>query len=90
MSFPNNGCAIGLDGNSYFGDIDGDKGAAVLPGENATGFYGFSTPSIKAEDPVGLRDREPAFDIGEFTAMGFARADLPAVEISPQGLYLFC
>ena len=90
MAFPNDGCAIGLDGDPHLGDIDGEEGAAVFPGQNATGFDGLSAPAIKAEDPVGLRDRVPAFDIGELTAMGLAGADLPAVEISPQRLHLFC
>ena len=90
MAFSNNRCPSGLDRDPHFGDIDGQEGAAIFPGENATGFDRFSAPAIEAEDPVGLRDREPAFDIGELAAIGLARTDLPAVEISPQRLYLLC
>ena len=79
-----------LNGNADLGDIDSDEAAAIFPSEDAAGFDGFPAPAIKAKDPIGFRDRVPAFDIGELAAIGLARADLPAVEIAPQRLYLFC
>ena len=77
---------VGLDRNPHFGDIDGQEGAAIFPGKDTAGFDGFSAPAIEPKDPIGLRDREPAFDIGELAAIGLARADLAAIEVSPQRL----
>ena len=88
MAFSDNRCPRCLDCNPHFGDIDGYEGATVLPRKDTTGVNRFSAPAIEPENPVGLRDREPALDIGELAAIGLARADLAAVEISPQGLYL--
>jgi CRP-like cAMP-binding protein len=58
--------------------------------ERVAGFDGLAVPAIKAKDPVGFRDRVPAFDIGELASIGLARADVPAVEAPPQRLQLFC
>ena len=88
MSFPDDGCAISLNGDPHFGDIDGDKGAVVLPRKHTTRFYRFAAPAVEAEDAVGFRDRVPALDVGELASIGLAGADLPAVEIAPEGLTL--
>jgi len=90
VSFPNNGCPSGLHRDPDFGDINGDKGAAIFPSQNAARFHGFPAPAIKAEDSIGLRDRKPTLDVGEFAAMGFARTDMPAIQVSPQRLQLLC
>ena len=62
----------------------------VFPRQHAAGLHGLAVPAIKAKDPVGFRDRVPAFDVGELAAIGLARADVPAVEAAPQRLHLFC
>ena len=90
MAFPDDGCAIGLHGNPHPGDIDGEEGAAVLPGQHAFGFDGLPAPAVKAEDPVGLRDGVPALDIGELATMELTGADLPVIEIAPQRQCLSC
>src|SRR5262249_51439211 len=83
VSFSNDGCTAGLDRDPHFSDIDGDKGAAIFSGQHAARFHRLSVPAIKPEDAVGLRDREPTFDIGEFPAINLAHADLPAIQFSP-------
>jgi hypothetical protein len=59
------------------------------PSRGRSGLYRFAAPGIEAEDPVGLGEREPAFDVGELAAIGHACADVPAVEAAPQRLHLF-
>ena len=76
MAFPDDGCALRLHGDADPGDIDGEESALVFAGKDAFGFDGLPAPAVKAEDPVGLRDRVPAFEIGEFPAMGLAGADM--------------
>ena len=84
VTFANDSRSIGVHSNAHFGDIDGEKRSPVFPRQDAACLYGLAAPGVEAEDSVGLRDREPALDVGEFTAMGLACADMPAVEISPQ------
>ena len=90
MAFPDNGCPIRLHGEPHPGDIDGEEGALGLPGQDALGFDGLSGPAVKAEDPVGLRDRVPALEVGQLPAMGLPGADVAAVGLAPQRLQLFC
>ena len=78
VTFANDGCAVGLHRNPHSGDIDREEGAAVFTGEDTAGFEGLPAPAIKAEDSIGFRDRVPAFDVGEFAAIGFAGADIAA------------
>ena len=61
MTLSDHRCASRLHGDPYLRDIDGQKGAAVFAGENTAGFDCLSAPAIKAEDPVGLQDREATF-----------------------------
>ena len=63
VTFANDGRAIGMYRDAHSGDIDGEEGAAVFAREHAAGFKGLSAPAIEAEDPVGFRDRVPAFDV---------------------------
>ena len=83
VAFANDRAPVGLNGNAHLGNIDGGKGPAIFAGEDATGFHRFPVPAVEAENAVRLRDRKPALDVGELTTMGFAGADLPAVEIAP-------
>ena len=76
MAFPNDGCPVRMHGDAHPGDIDRQEGAAVLAGKDAFGFNRLPAPAVKAEDPVGLRDGVPAFEIGELAAMGLAGADM--------------
>jgi hypothetical protein len=80
MTFSDNGGAIGVHGNAHFGDIDGEERATGFSRQDATGVYGLAVPAVKTEDPVGLRDRIPAFDIGELATIDLASADVPVVE----------
>ena len=84
VAFPDDGGAIGLNGDAHPGDIDRDVSPTVFSGEYAFGFDGLSAPAIEAKDPVGLRDRIPALDIGELAAMGLACANTTVIEIVPQ------
>ena len=70
MALSDYGCTIGLNGDPHSGGIDGKEAAAVFAGEHTFGFDGFPAPAVEAKNPIGLRDRVPAFDIGEFTAIG--------------------
>src|SRR5215475_13583710 len=90
MTFTDDRRAIGLHGNAHLGDVDRAERAAVFSCEDAARLDSFTAPGIKAEDPIGFRDREPAFDVCQFAAMGLARADLPAIEVTTQRLQLFC
>ena len=63
--------------DAHFGDIDGDKSAAIFTGENAAGFDRLPAPGIESKDPIGFRNGIPALDIGELAAVGLARPDLP-------------
>ena len=89
VAFADDGCAIRLHGNSHPGDIDREKGPAIFPGQDAFGVDGLPAPSVETEDPIGLRDRVPALDIGELATMDLAVADIAMIEISPQRLHLF-
>ena len=90
VSFSYNHCSRGVDGYPNFGDVHSQKGAAIFPGENTAGIYGFAAPAVEPEDPIGLGDGEPSLDIGELAAIGLAPADLSTVEIWPQRLDLLC
>ena len=61
--------------------IDRQEGAAVFTGQHAAGLDRLPVPAIKPEDPIGLRDRVPALDIGQLAAIGLARADMPVIEL---------
>src|SRR5450756_242633 len=90
MTFAYDCCAIRMNRDPDSGDIDRHEGPAVLAGMDATGLNRLPVPTIKTEDPVGLRNRVPAFDVGQFAAMGLAGADIKVIEIAPQRLHLFC
>ena len=64
MAFPNDGCTIRMNSDSHPRDVDRQEGPAVLAGKRAAGFEGLSIPTVKAEDPICLRDRIPALEIG--------------------------
>src|SRR5450631_426349 len=86
-----NGCrATCVHGNPHSGDIDGEECAAVFAGEDTAGFKGLSAPPIESENSISFRDRIPAFDIVERTAIRFSSADIAVIEIAPQRLDLFC
>ncbi len=90
MTFPDDGSAIGMDGQPHPGDIDRKESAAVLSRQHTAGFERLPAPAVKAEDPVGLRDGVPALQIGQFAAMGLAGADKATMGSAPQRLHLFC
>ena len=78
VPFTNDGCTVGVHGDPDPGDVDRKEAAAVFTREHAAGLDGLPIPAIKPEDPIGLRDRIPALDIGELAAIGLARADVAA------------
>ena len=90
MAFPNNGCAICLNGDADPGDVDRQKDTPIFTGQDATGFDGLSGPTVKPENPVGLRDGVPALQVGEFPAIGLTGADRPVIGLTPQRRHLFC
>jgi hypothetical protein len=90
MAFAQDGGMASADCNPDPGDIDGDERAAGLPGEHTAGVHRLPAPAIKAKDPVGLRDRIPAFDLGQRAAMGLTGADILGLHVPPQRLGLFC
>ena len=65
--------------SAHPGDVDGKESPLVLAGKDAFGFDGLPAPAVKAEDPVGLRDRVPALEVGQFPAIGLAGADMAVV-----------
>jgi hypothetical protein len=48
--------------------INGGEGTSDLARLEALGLDRLTVPAVKAEDPVGLGHRVPAFDEGEFLA----------------------
>src|SRR5215831_17380499 len=90
MPFADDNGVVSADRNPHFGDVDGDKAAAALARQHTAGIDRFAAPAVEAEDPVRLRDRKPALDIGELAAMSLAGANVPAIEVAPQRLDLFC
>lgn len=79
MAFTNYDRAIGVHRDPHSGDVDGEECSAVFTGEHATGFNG-PPPAVEPEDPIGYRDRVPAFNIREFASVGLTSADnLPAL-----------
>ena len=80
MAFTNDGCTVCMDGDADPSDIDRQKAAAVLTRQNASGLDRLPVPPIKPEDPISLRYRIPTFDVGNLAAIGFARADVPAIQ----------
>ena len=86
MALLNDGRAICMNSDPNSRDIDRQEGAAVLAGKDATGFDRLPVPAVKPEDPVGLRNRVPAFEIGQFAAMGLTGAGMAVIEIAPQRL----
>ena len=63
MAFPNDGCAVRLYGDAHPGGIDRQESSPIFAGEDGTGFNRLPTPAVEPEDPVGLRDGVPAFQI---------------------------
>ena len=61
-----------------------------FPGPGRSASRQSSGSSHQSRRSGWLPSRVPTFDIGEFAAMGFTRADVPAVEAAPQRLQLFC
>ena len=59
-------------------------------GRARSGIRRLPVPAVKAKDPIGFRDRVPAFDIRELATIGLTRADMTVIEIAPQRLHLFC
>jgi hypothetical protein len=53
VPFPNNCGSIRMNGDAYFGRVDGKEGTAVLPCQHTT-IYGLTTPGIEAENPIGF------------------------------------
>ena len=90
VALTNNGHTVRMNGDPHPGDIDRQECASIFAGKNAFGFDGFPVPAVKAEDPVGLRDGVPAFEIGQLPAMGLPGPDVGAVRLTPQRLQLFC
>ena len=81
MALANDGCTIRMHGDPHPGDIDREECAAVFAGKHAFGLDGLPVPAVKAEDPVGLRDGVPAFEIGQLPAMGLTGADMAAIRL---------
>jgi hypothetical protein len=90
MAFPNDGCAVRMNGDPDPGDIDRHECAPIFAGKDAFGFDGLPIPAVKPEDPVRFRNRVPALDKEQLSAMGFACADMAVIEIAPQRLHLLC
>ena len=79
-----------MNGDPDPGEVDRQEGPAVLAGEDTAGFDRLPVPTIKAEDSVGLRNRLPALEVGQFAAVGLAGPDIAAIGLTPQRLNLFC
>src|SRR5262244_3033494 len=90
MSLSNDRCAASLHRNPHTGRIDSNEGAAIFPGEDATGFNCLPAPAIKAENAVGFRNCIPSLDVRELAPTGFAGADVTMIEVTPQCFHLFC
>ena len=64
------------------GEVDRQECAPIFAGKNATGLDRLPVPAIEPEDPVGLRNRVPTFDVGQLAAMGLTGADMTMIEIA--------
>src|SRR5450759_2289286 len=84
MALTNDGCAIRMHGDPDPGEVDRQEGPAVLAGEDTAGFDRLPVPTIEPKDPVGFRDRIPAFDVGQLAAKGLTRPDMAVIEVAPQ------
>ena len=82
MALTNNGRATRMHRDSNPGDIDRQEGPTVLAGKDATGLDRLPVPAIEPKDPVGFRDRIPAFDVGQLAAMGLTRPDMAVIEVA--------
>jgi hypothetical protein len=82
MALTNDGCTIRMHGDPDPGEVDRQEGPAVLAGKDATGLDRLPVPPIEPEDPVGFRDRVPAFDVGQLAAMGLTRPDMVPLNLS--------
>ena len=82
MTFANDGCAIRVHRDAHLGDVNGKERAATFTGKDAAGFQCFPVPAIKTEDPIGLGERVPTFDVMELTTMRLARVDTAAFQIA--------
>ena len=90
MAFPNDGCAVCMNGDPDPGEVDRQECAPIFAGKDATGFDGLPVPAVKPKDPVGFRNRVPALQIGELPAIGLTGADKPVIGLAPQRADLFC
>jgi hypothetical protein len=72
VAFPNDGRAIRMNGDPDPGEVDRQECAPIFAGNDATGLNCLTAPTIKPEDPIGLRDRILALDIGKLATMGLA------------------
>ena len=76
MAFSNDGCSLGLYREADPRNVDGEECALVFARQHATGFRRLPAPAVKAEDPVGLRDGVPAFEIGQLPPVRLTRPDM--------------
>ena len=90
MAFANDGRAVGVHRDPDPGDIDREEAPTVFTGEHTARFERLSIPPVEPEDAIGFRDRVPAFDIEELSAIGLAGADITVIEVAPQCFHLFC
>ena len=73
-----------LDDEAEFSTAQDETAGRAAFGHDAFEFDGLPAPAVKAKDPIGLRDRVPALDIGELATMDLAGSDMPVIEIAPQ------
>ena len=89
MAFPNNGRTVGMNRNPDPGDVDRQERAAIFAGEDAFGIDGLPAPAVESEDPIGLHDGVLALEIGQLPSIGLPGADMTAIGITLERLYLF-
>ena len=89
-ALPDDGRAVSVYGDPYAGEVNRQEIPAVFAGQHTAGFDRLPVPTIKAEDPVGRRNRLPALEVGQFAAVGLAGPDIAAIGLTPQRLNLFC
>ena len=90
VALANNGSPVGVDSEANLGHIDGVKGTPDLAAKHTAGFNCLAIPAVMPENPIGLGDRVPCFNIAEFAPVAKSGPDVHAAEIAPQRLYLFC
>jgi hypothetical protein len=75
---------------THLGDVNGREYATVFPSKDTTRLDRFATPPVKSEDAVCFRNRKPSLDVRKFAPVRLAFTNLPTIELSPEGLHLFC